>query len=297
MIKGISRLVCMLPYGATLWLGRKLGVLYYHFAPRQRDRALKQIQESMQLSRQEAESVIRSSFGKIAQTFLEVLYMPVLTPATIQNYVMIENKQYLDDALAQGQGVAVLAAHMGNWEWLGAALALYGFPVASIIREQPNEQHTKVLNEYRRRAGIEVYSRGTSEVVGVIKALKRGKVVGFFSDQDAGRQGIFIDFFGKPASTHTGVAVFAQKLQVPVVPVFIVRKPEGGHRIMVYPPLKYEGGHESGDIAAFMTRLTQIIEDIIRQYPDEWIWFQKRWATQYQEKAGEQDEKNYIRSD
>jgi KDO2-lipid IV(A) lauroyltransferase len=188
--------------------------------------------------------------------------------------------------MAQGKGVIILAAHLGNWEWLGAALALNGYPVASIIKIQPNDQHSRLINEYRRQTGITLYSKGSSDVVGVVKALKRGQVVGFFSDQNAGRTGITLDFFGKPSSTHSGISVFAAKLGCPVVPIFIVRQPQGGHRIIVQPPHQFEhSGHPAEDITLFTATMSKIIEDMIRQYPEQWIWFHKRWRDPYKNRT------------
>ena len=84
--------------------------------------------------------------------------------------------------------------------------------------------------------------------------------------------------------------IFAKKFKVPVVPIFIVRKPEGGHRIILQPPLYYQDtGQENDDIYNFTVKITKIIESTIRQYPDEWVWFQKRWNTSApQERIGEQ---------
>lgn len=286
LLKIISRVICLLPYSWLLALGRLLGRLYYGIAARQRERALDQSMTGMGLSRPEAERIIRSLFVKLAQTFLEVMYLPALNPANTRDYIAIENRHYLDEALAQGKGVAVLSAHLGNWEWLGAGLSMHGFPVASIVKRQPNDQHTRIINEFRQLAGIEIFSRGTTELVAAAKALKNGRILGFFSDQDAGKSGVFVEFFGQMASTPIGLAVFARRLSVPVVPAFIVRRPEGGHRIIVQPPLSFtDSGDEKADIYNFTVQATRIIEKTIRRNPDEWLWFQKRWNTKW---AGEQ---------
>lgn len=274
-------------------LGGWLGFAYYYIAAKQRNRALKQIQEHMNLPLPLAEKVIQSSFVKIAQTFLEVLYTPTLTLKTIRRYVTIENEHYLQEILSEGKGVIALNAHFGNWEWMGAALALCGYPVVAIIKPQPNAEQTTLINEYRSKAGIQVFTKGR-ELVGAAKALKQGKIVSFFSDQDAGRHGVFVKFFAKMAATPQGAAVFAQKLKLPVVPMFMVRRPEGGHRLIVHRPYYYrDTGNEAQDLKNFIAHMTKIIEDTIREYPDEWIWFLKRWRTEYVEpgeRVGEQHE-------
>lgn len=288
--KSMSRIVCLLPYPWILSLGNHIGKLYYHIASRQRQRALNQIQECLGMPTEVAEQTIASLCRKLGQTFLEVLYIPALTPEKMQKYVTIENRHYLEQAMSNGQGVVLLAAHIGNWEWLGAALAMAGFPVASVIKRQPNDQHTRILNEYRQMVGIEIFSRGTTEVIGAAKALKQGKLIGLLADQDAGPQGLFIEFLGKMSSTPVGPTIFAKKFNAPVVPVFIVRKPEGGHKVIMHEPLYYQDtGKADEDIYRFTTATTKIIENTIRQYPDEWIWFQKRWnSSKPKQRMGEQ---------
>lgn len=289
-LKMISRLVCLLPYRGVLLLGNNVGKLYYHIAGRQRKRALRQIQERLGLSAEAAEGVIRSLFRKLGQTFCEVLYIPALTPSKMQDYVTLENRHYLDDVTKDGQGVVLLAAHIGNWEWLGASMAMAGYPVASVIKTQPNEQHTKLINEYREMTGIEIFTRGTTEVVSAARALKQGRFIGLLADQDAGPNGLFIEFLGKMSSTPSGPTIFAKKFKVPVVPIFIVRKPEGGHRVIMHEPLYYQDtGNSDDDIYNFTVKITKIIDATIRQYPDEWVWFQKRWNTsEPQERIGGQ---------
>jgi KDO2-lipid IV(A) lauroyltransferase len=285
-LKAISRILCLLPYHLLLSLGKGLGRIYYLVAKSQRQQAVTQIQERMNLSPADAEKTIRQLFINLAQTFLEILYTPKLNTANIGAYAEIENRHYLDAAMAEGKGVAILAAHFGNWEWLGAALALNGYPLAAVVKLQPNDQHTRLINEYRRQVGIEVYAKGGNEVLGLVKAFKRGQAVGLISDQNAGKTGITLDFFGKPASTHSGISVFAAKLGCPVVPIFIIRRPEGGHRVLVQPPHHFEHtGHQAEDITAFTAVMSKTIEDIIRQYPDHWLWFHKRWRKPHRGRA------------
>jgi len=278
--KMMSFMVCLLPYSWVLAIGNQLGILYYHLAGRQRDLALRQIQESLGIEPLVAQQIIKSSFRKLGKTFFEVLYIPALTPGKLQEYVTIENRHYLEEARKLGHGVVVLSAHFGNWEWMGAAFAAEKFPVASIVKPQPNDQLSRILNEYRHMVGMELFTRGTNEMVSAAKAIKKGLILAILADQDAGPDGLFIEFFGKLSSTPTGPTIFAKRLKTPVVPIFIVRKPEGGHRIFCYEPLYYKDtGNEEEDIYQFTLKTTNIIEQMIRRYPDEWLWFQKRWNT------------------
>ena len=283
LLKIFSRFVCLLPYSAVLFIGRILGRLYYRIAAKQRQRAVRQIREGLSLSENDAQKVIEKLFINIGQTVLEVLYTPNLTPDTVEQYITIEHREYLDEALAKGKGVVFLTAHIGNWEWLGAALSLAGFPMTSVIKRQPNEQYTRLLNEFRELVGLQLFASGGNEMIGAAKALKKGKVLGFLSDQDGGKEGVWLSFFGKFASTPQGAAAFSHKFTAPLVPGFIIRKKQGGHKVVLYPPLSIENsGDKTRDIEFLTKQYTKVIEMVIRQYPDQWLWFQKRWNTKYE---------------
>jgi KDO2-lipid IV(A) lauroyltransferase len=286
MFKGVSSLVCLLPYSLLLKLGACLGRIYYHVAVRQRERALEQIQQSLGIPPQEARVIITRMFIKLGQTFLEVLYMPALNAERMAEYITVENRHYIEEALAEGKGVPILTGHVGNWEWLAAWLAFNGFPITAIAKSQPNDQHTKLINEFRDKVGVKVFCRGTSEMLAAARALKAKKLLGFLADQDAGVYGIFIKFLGKMASTPTGIAYFTRKFDSPVLPIFMTRRPEGGHRMVVGPILRFaKSDDQAADYQLITTETTQALEAFIMKYPDEWIWFQKRWNTEW---VGEQ---------
>ena len=285
IFKFISWLLCQLPHGMLLWFGKYMGLLYYYLAKRQRQRAVAQMRASMGNSKAEAEALIRQSFINIGRNFLEVMYMPNLTAENFEAYMEIHHMERMKAALAEGHGVVILTAHIGNWEWLSAALTFSGLPLTAIVKPQPNEQHTRLLNEFREMVGVEVFSRGTSELLGATRALKQGKCLGFLVDQDGGPGGAFIDFLGKEASTPMGAAVFSKKFLSPVVPAFILRKPDGKHKVIIGEPLRYEDhGDANKDLFDFTVRMTRIVEKLILENPSQWLWFQKRWNTPPAEK-------------
>ncbi len=278
LLKGLSYLICLLPYSLVIRIGRGLGSLYYRVAKRQRERAIMQSRESLNISLDVAQNLIKCLFGNLGQMALEVLYTLVLTPRTIEQYVTIEGLSNLSEALKLGHGVVILTAHMGNWEWMAAALSYAGFPITTIAKPQPNAQYTRLLDEYRMKAGIEVFNRGTSELIKAARALKKGQALGFLVDQDGGSDGIFVDFFGRKASTPPGPAVFAQKFHSPVVPVFAYRLPQGGHRVVIEPALQYESCSDADqELYQNTAKMAQIIEAAIQAHPADWLWFIKRW--------------------
>lgn len=276
--KLFSRFLCLLPYGFLLWLGKILGFLYYHAGTRQRERATNQMMRGLAISRAEAVPVVKRVFHHAVLNMLEFFYLPKMSLSNIDKYIVCEGLSHLDQALAKGKGAILLTAHFGNWELCAITLSMLKYPMTGIGKQQPNAGITALLTEYRSRFGGEVYYKGAA-IRNVIKALKKNKLVYIVSDQDGGSDGIFIDFLNKPASTPAGPAAFARKCSAPVIPVFM-RRAGRKHLLVIDPPLTLqETGDIEKDIRENLVTMTKRVEEQIRRYPDEWLWFQKRWNT------------------
>lgn len=283
LLKTISTIVSCLPYSLVVIIGKGLGRIYHRVAKKQRLRAEKTIKERLGYSEEQAYATIRKLFIQLGITFLEMLYMPALNKDNIQKYVSFDRPEVLKAALNEGKGVVMLACHMDNWEWLGAALAMNGFPLSAVEKPQPNRVYSDFMNELRRNAGQEIFARGSNEIIGCARAMKKGRMLGLIADQDGGYDGIFVPFLGKMASTPAGPAYFARKFKAPIIPIFIVRNPDGyGHRAIVKDPIRYEvTGDQKVDDYNVTLKMTQEVEKIIKEYPDNWLWFQHRWNTPY----------------
>ncbi len=276
----LSRIVCCLPHSVLLTLGKGMGILYYRLIKKQRERAVRQMMDGLGISEAEARETVRLSFINLGRNILEILYMPNLNKDNIGEYISFENREYIESAVAEGKGVVIYTAHIGTWEWLSAAFLLTGIPATAIAKKQPNEQYTRVIDDLRATIGMEVFSRGSSELLAAARALKAGKLLGFLADQDGGPGGAFIEFLGKPASTPMGPAVFSRKFGSPVVPAFILRRPDGRHKVWLGAPMRYEdSGDTDKDLYDFTEKMTRILERVIRENPTQWLWFQHRWNT------------------
>lgn len=150
----------------------------------------------MECSREEAERIMTDVFRNLGQSLMEILYTPNLNPENIRDYVTLDHPERLDEAMKEDKGVIVLTAHMGNWEWLGA-LAIYGYPATTIVKNQANDAVTRLLNENRESMGLEVFARGGNEMIIAARALKRKKLLGFLADQDGGFHGVPQPFWAR----------------------------------------------------------------------------------------------------
>ena len=284
----MSWLVCHTPYKLVMGAGWVLGQLYYLLIKKQRERAVAQVMPALELTEPEARRLIRASFVNLARNVLEILYMPKLNEQNFHKYIEIDHLERMTNALAEGNGVVVLTGHIGTWEWLSAAFTMNGLPVTAIAKNQPNMQYTNALNDLRKTINVEIFSRGTSELLAAAKALKKGKILGFLADQDAGPKGAFLPFLGKMASTPMGPAVLACKFNAPVLPAVIRRQPNGMHKVVIGEVMRYEDtGDTDKDLFNFTAKMTAIMEKVIRENPTQWLWFQKRWNTSLeQQKTG-----------
>lgn len=276
----LSRLVRLLPYDVLLFLGRILGNLYYLLIKKQRRRAIEQMMPALHVTESEAKKIVRASFVNLARNMLDILYMPNLNERNLDRYIEIDHLERMREALAEGHGVVVLTGHVGTWEWLSAAFSLNGMPVTAIAKQQPNAEYSRVLDDLRATIHVEIFTRGTSELLSAGRALKKGKILGFLADQDGGPGGAFIEFLGRTASTPLGPAVFAKRFNAPVLPAFILRQPNGRHKVMIGEIMHIDNsGDADKDLFDFTVRMTKILERVILDNPTQWLWFQKRWNT------------------
>jgi len=273
-----SKLLCLLPYSVLLWLGKVCGTIYYRLAINLRERAKQQMMRGLAISEEETEPILKRMFYNLALIGLEFFYLPKLTKENIAAYVELEGLYFLDQALKEGHGVVLVTAHIGNWELFGITLAMLGYPVVGIGKQQPQAGLTALLTEYRTRFGGEVYYKGMA-IRHVMRALRDNKIIYIVSDQDGGKEGVFINFLNKPASTPPGAAVFARRCGAPVIPAFIHRS-GNKHIITIDAPLALQETDDAeADIRTNLLTITKRVEDQIKKYPSEWLWFQKRWNT------------------
>jgi KDO2-lipid IV(A) lauroyltransferase len=180
-----------------------------------------------------------------------------------------------------GRGVIILSAHFGNFELLPAAHAMHGYQVSLVHHTQRFRAGDAVTTFIRRRVGVTLF-RKHSAARAVIKALKEGKLVGVSFDQNAKRsEAIFVPFFGELAATHSGLARLVSIAGAPVVPVFIVREGNSrNHRIVILDaiPIQRTGDIEA-DIRANTVRFVRAVEDMVRRYPEQFLWIHRRYRT------------------
>lgn len=279
-VRSLSRVINILPASCRYAVGSLAGEAGWLLLPRRRRQlVINNISQGLSLSPEAARKIAKASTTRFGRMIIEMFYQDKLDQAAVNAIVSFRGREHLDAALAEGKGCILATAHSGNWELMSAALSLNGYPLAAIAQRQHNEQMDRFINEQRRAPGAEIVYR--SEVRDMVRLLDRGKIIGLLMDQDAHKKGVFVPFFGRPASTPAGPAAIARLRGAPIVTAFIHELEQGKHEIIVHPAVKVARTDDrDADIYQMTLYLTNLIEAHIRQYPCEWFWLHNRWKTQ-----------------
>jgi KDO2-lipid IV(A) lauroyltransferase len=193
--------------------------------------------------------------------------------------ISLEGIEHLRAVFDRHGRAIVLTAHLGNWELLTLAPALTGYPLTVVARALDSAALGAWADRLRRAAGVEVVDKRQA-LRPVLAALRRGRLVGVLLDQNtARREGVFVPFFGRLASTSRSVALLAVRTSTPVVPAFTRRVAPGRHRITIHPALPIPEGRDEDTVLALTARCTEAIENAVRAAPEQWLWAHDRWRT------------------
>jgi Kdo2-lipid IVA lauroyltransferase/acyltransferase len=266
-----------LPARPGLWVGARLGDLAWAALPRRRAVALENLARAFpEHPASEIARIGRGSFRHLGMNFVESCVFFFRPPARLLSRVSVDGVPNFESAAVRGRGMIMLTAHFGNWELLAASHALTRFSLSVVVRPLDSPLFDPLLERFRRRSGVELITkrRALSEIV---EALRRRRMVGILLDQNASRrEGVFVPFFGVPASTSKGMALIALRTGAPVLPVFIRRRPDGHHVVEVGAPVPVP---PDGDVVAFTHAFNEAIEAAIRRAPEQWFWLHRRWKT------------------
>ncbi len=282
LIKGLARLAQALPRRFALELGELMGAAVYRLKARDRRRALANLNAAFggRRPRREIFRIARESFSMLGRSTMEILRLPRMTGEEIAALIDADSFEPVERVLARGKGILLLGAHLGAWEVFGAYAAIrLGRPFHAIGKRLYFEPYNDLLVDMRRSVGVEtVYQDEGARPV--LKVLRSGLPLAILADQDVGRlDGVFVDFFGRPAWTPTGPAALARASGAGLVP-FLITWNGLRHHLHVLPEIEIVRTRDRrADAVENTQRWTKVVECIIRKYPEQWVWFHPRWRT------------------
>jgi KDO2-lipid IV(A) lauroyltransferase len=278
-VKIVTFIVRVLPRRLALGLGALCGRLAW-LAGIRRGVTLVNLQIALgdDVPDREKKRVAARSYAEMGRTLIDFLRLPLLTNDRWRGYITIEGEGNLRDAAAEGKGLIFMTGHLGCWELIPVVLSGLGYAPNLVVRRLRNPVMNDFCNGLRHSSGAKVIP--VEDIArGVLGALRRGEPVGILPDQNVKSDGVFVDFFGVPASTAAGAAAFAMRTGAPIVPCFMIRE-DGGHRMVIEPPAAFERtGDRQRDLEEPTRRVTAVIESYIRKYPDRYFWMHRRWKT------------------
>lgn len=235
-------------------------------------------------SLQERKRILRGEFTSLGRQLAELCQFPRYRRENIDQVVVYDGLENYEHAYARGKGVLFVTAHFGGWELSAFAHSLHGHPVNIVMRPMDNPYLDRMLQRHRTMHGNKVVPKDDF-VRGLLAAMKAGETVGILMDTNmTPPQGVFVDFFGIPACTASGLARIALRTDAAVLPGFTVWDENlGKYRLRFDPAIELiRTGDLESDIIANTQKFTKVIEDYVRKYPDQWLWVHRRWKTRPQ---------------
>ncbi len=230
-------------------------------------------------SKKELLRIAKRTYQNFAKMIFEYMRFPMMKREDVLSLFSVNGMENVHWALQKGKGAVIIDGHFGNWELMGAYFAQLGYPIYFLVGEQHNKKVDCLMNSYRMIMGIQIIHMGVA-VRGVIKALRNNEFVALLSDQNGGPEGVFVNFFGRPASTPQGPAIFVLKTGAPILFAYSVRLSRGRHKIYC-ERLSFDhlSGISPNHVKKVTQAYTQLLENAVRAYPDHWFWMHRRWKS------------------
>ncbi len=290
ILTGLGRL----PRPFALKAGHAVARLAYGLSDRLRRTGFRNLELAFpEMSEGDRERILRGTFANLGRLLGEFSQLPRATPESLRQLIECEGLENLREAQARGRGVILFTGHLGAWELSSFALSAFGYPLSFLVRRIDNPRVETMIEKTRTRFGNRSIDKRAA-MRPMLKTLRAGGTLGILVDLNTQpHEGIFVDFFGIPASTTSGLAALALRTGAAVLPVFVPWDESRRRFVLrIDPPLSItRTGDEGEDIRRLTSLFTSVVEDYVRRYPDQWLWIHKRWNTR-----PENEENLYARS-
>jgi KDO2-lipid IV(A) lauroyltransferase len=279
-LTGLLKLISWLPLPAVHGLGRLIGFVFGRVVRHHRADAFEALERSMpELSPKQCRRMINTMYSQQGVNAVEMIWYSMRGLDVVRGAVEYEGLEHLDRALARGKGALAMTAHISNFELSLLTIAAKDYKTSVVVKTIKNKAVNEVVQKLRGHEGLS-FLPAKNAYRDCLRILKRNEVVGMVIDQNMTRkEGIFVDFFGKPACTSPGLAYMAAQSKAPVVPMFIYRTPRGTLKFKVLPLIEPPPDRSPESMQEATQHYTRVVEDAIREAPEQWIWMHRRWRT------------------
>jgi KDO2-lipid IV(A) lauroyltransferase len=255
--------------------------LFYYLSPKQRLITIHNLTCAFpEKSINEIKNIARGAYRTLGITAADFFEIPSLTKDNIGNLVEVEGLEYYTKAMEKNRGILMLGAHFSNWELTAVAISLVLKPAVITYRPLDSPTLDNLVLWVRSCTGNVLIDKERA-MRKMLRSLAHNEIVATMIDQNmAWQEGVFVDFFGRPACTTNGLALLALHTDAPVVPGYLLRLENGKYRMVIKEEMAViRTGDEDADILINTQNFTRFIEDTVREYPDQWFWIHQRWKT------------------
>jgi len=281
-ISAVFSVLGLIPRPTAVWIAGVIGRVWFLVDRRHRNVAIENLTHvfGREKNGQEIRAMALKIFQNLALILFEIGWSMRVKEKDFNKLFKIVGLENMQAAYVKGKGVLALTAHIGNWELLMLAAGFLGIPMSAIYRPFDFKPLDRFFADLRARYGAKLYPKSRA-MRKILRSMRDKELVGFLLDQNTNVQsGVFVDFFGKPACTHKGIAVIALGLDAPVIPAFLLREGDG-FRVEFGPEIPLiRTGDKDKDVIENTRQYNKALESIILRYPEQWFWVHRRWKTQ-----------------
>jgi KDO2-lipid IV(A) lauroyltransferase len=277
-----------LPRPLAVATGRGVARVAYGLSDRLRRTGFRNLELAFpEMDERERERILHGCFTNLGRLLGQFSHFPRATPESLRRIVECQGLENLEAAQARGRGVILFTGHLGAWELSSFALSAFGYPMSFLVRRIDNLHVEQMIEKTRTRFGNRSIDKRAA-MRPMLRTLRTGGTLGTLVDLNTQpHEGIFVDFFGIPASTTSGLAALALRTGAAVLPVFVPWDENKKRFILrVDSPLTITPtGNQKEDIKQLTSLFTSVVESYVRQYPEQWLWIHKRWNTRPEKDA------------
>lgn len=287
-IRSLQLLLRLVPRRLALAFGRLVGFAAWAVDGRHRRVALQNVEACLpEIADPRARArIVRRCFSHFGAVAVDCLLLPYRKVGDVDRIAAWEGVDHLRRAHLRGKGVFVISGHLGNWEMVALLQGWVGLPMAMVTRPLDNPFLERLFAQGRTRSGNEIIHKRMA-VRGILRALRDGWCIALLIDQDFPESDrVFVDFFGRKAATAPTLGLLGLRTGAPIVPVVSRLLPDGRYSIRYLPAIDpAEGVDRESGVLDIMSRCTALLENEIRQNPEQWLWMHRRWKTRPRERA------------
>jgi len=282
-VRSLIGAIGALPLETSMRFGKALGKYIGSRFPKLQKTARRNLEIALpELSEAEKTRIVRGTFESLGRHLAFVSHFKRFQHQDFKNLIeLVGREENFDPEYARGKGVLFFTGHFGSWEVYNLLAPAFGIGMNILVRRIDNVLVENYIETLRTRFGSVTLDK-TKSARKMFRVLENGELLGMMADLNVQeKEGIFVDFFGTPASTTTSIAKLALKTGASVMPAFAVwDDAKGKYVIYLEPPIEYEKtGNAEEDIRKLTQSVTDVVEKFVRRYPEQWLWIHKRWNT------------------